>query len=328
MSKAVRWTIPFVSLGGTNYRIDIYDEGYVGNPVQLRGGPQPLETNENNSDDFFTSVRTHTGSLQVCTEIPGGGTLALGDILPENNISRPVRLINLSNSNAIEWQGFLSCEAYSQEYTSAPQILTLSVISVLEAMASVQVNTARNNGLVKLNRAIYNALNEITVQSGLSYFTHINYSATDYRIFTKYINQTAFFELKEYTNESSVNYVIDGLSAKEVLERLCTLMGWIAREHGTELYLERIGETIGMRRDTLSGFYNSFNTGATNVALTELNMANLIWRGDNHQRTIVQGAKSVGVEANVEKYEKMGFKLLKEEFYEEDQIHNYYMSIE
>ena len=32
--------------------------------------------------------------------------------------------------------------------------------------------------------------------------------------------------------------------------------------------------------------------------------------------------------ANVEKYEKMGFKLLKEEFYEEDQIHNYYMSIE
>ena len=32
--------------------------------------------------------------------------------------------------------------------------------------------------------------------------------------------------------------------------------------------------------------------------------------------------------ANVEKYEKMGFKLLKEEFHEEDQIYNYYMSIE
>ena len=318
MSKAVRWTIPFASLNGTRYRIDIYDEGFSGTPVELRGGEVPFTTTENESDDLFSPVRSQTGTIEVCTAIPAGGMLKLDDILPANNIARPVRLVNLSNSNAIEWQGFLSCEAYSQDYTAVPQILDLPVISVLEAMASVQVNTARNNGLVKLNNAIYNALNEITVQSGLSYFTHINYSKTDYRIFTKYINQMAFFELKEYTNESSINYVIDGLSTKEVLSRLCTLMGWIAREQGTELYLERIGETIGMRRDTLSGFYNSFNTGATDVPLAAMNMANLTWRGANHQRTVVQGAKSVGVEANVKKYElKFGLP----DFPEENLIH-------
>jgi hypothetical protein len=49
-----------------------------------------------------------------------------------------------------------------------------------------------------------------------------------------------------------------------------------------------------------------------------MDMANLTWRGANHQRTVIQGAKSVGVEANVKKYE-LSFGL--PDFPEENLIH-------
>lgn len=305
MAKAVRWQIPFVSLTGTRYRIDIYDEGFSGTPVELRGGSVPFTTDEDNNGDYFAPVRIQTGNIQVCTAIPGGGTLDLATILPENNISRPVRLINLSASNKIEWQGFLSCEAYAQQYTTLPEILSLPVISVLEAMASVELNLSRSGSFTQINLATYGILNEIVVQCGLTMFTHINYSKTDFRIFTKYIDQCILFNIREYNNDTGTTYAIQGLSAKEALARLCTFMGWIAREQGTEIYLERIGETIGMRRDTLSGFNTSFNTGATDVPLTAIDMASLTWWGVNHQRTIMQGANIVQVTARVEEY-KLG----------------------
>ena len=141
MSKQVRWQVPFVSRLGTAYRVDIYDEGYTGTPVQLLGGPSPFTTDEDDSDDYFAPIRSQTGTLTVCTHDEYGNVLiTLDDILPANNIARPVRLVNTATS-AIEWQGFLSCEAYDQDYTSIPQILQLPVISVLEAMRSVELSS-------------------------------------------------------------------------------------------------------------------------------------------------------------------------------------------
>ena len=121
-TKTVRWQIPFVSRNGTKYRIDIYDEG-THTPVQLTGGTTPFVTNEDSSDDFFHPLRAQTGTIQVCTLMPNGNYITLDDLLPANNLSRPVRLMCLTTSNnqpRVDWQGFLSCEAYSQHYQSTP----------------------------------------------------------------------------------------------------------------------------------------------------------------------------------------------------------------
>ena len=98
MSKAVRWQVPFVSVSGTKYRVDIYDDtGSWSGVTQLLPGDQPFVTDEDASDDYFAPVRSQSGTLQVCTKIepqttyPNGGTLSLNDILPANNIAHPVR---------------------------------------------------------------------------------------------------------------------------------------------------------------------------------------------------------------------------------------------
>ena len=300
MAKNIRWQIPFVSIGGTHYRIDIYDEGTF-TPFTLTGGTNPFTTSEDDSDDYFAPIRTQSGTIEVCTLMPDGNYITLDDLLPANNIARPVWLINRDNSDAIEWQGFLSCEAYDQDYTSIPQIIQLPVISVLEAMASVQLDPTRSSGLQLVSACLRAILQEIEIQSGMTCFTNLYYSRTDYRIFRKYIDMTVMFEQKEYNNENSTTYIVSGLSAKDALTRLCTYMGWIAREKGSEIYLQRIGEEIGMYREAIADFPGI----AEEESLTEAGIAATFaekWRGTDHKRTVSQGAKSVEVVAKLEKY--------------------------
>ena len=306
MSKQVRWQVPFVSRLGTAYRVDIYDEGYTGSPVQLLGGTSPFTTDEDSSDDYFAPIRVQTGTLTVCTHDEDGNVLiTLDDILPANNIARPVRLWRLLGGGAVgvlEWQGFLSCEAYDQDYTDIPQHLQLPVISVLEAMASVQLDQTRSSGFQLVSACLRAVLQEIDIQSGMTFFTNIYYSRTDYRILSKYIDMTVMFEQKEYNNENSTTYIVSGLSAKDALERLCTYMGWIARENGTGIYLQRIGEEVGMYREALAnfpGFAQDENITEAGISATFDDK----WVETDHKRTVQQGAKSVEVVAKLEKYE-------------------------
>lgn len=311
MAKAIKWQIPFASLSGTLYRIDIYAEGYSGDPIQLTAGESPFVTEEDSSEDFFAPIRTQTGSIQVCTRKPDGTMLTLEEILPANNIDHPVRLINLSNSNVIEWQGFLSCEAYSQNYTSIPENLTLSVISVLEAMDSVEANTTLVNGLKQTRYHLYNALTELDRQIGMPepLFANIYYSKASVSFMTKYIDATILYNINEYTNEESHTYVVSGLSCKELLTRICAYMGWCCRENATNIYLYRMCEDSSMYTQPLTnlgGTFSQYQT-RTEVTITTSNMSSLDWRGTNHKRDIRQGAKSVEVVANLEQYElKLG----------------------
>lgn len=302
MAKNIRWQIPFVStIDKTKYRVDIYDEGMF-TPVELTAGPTPFVTNEDASDDFFHPVRTQTGTLQVCTQLPSGGMITLNDLLPENNISRPVRLVSIATNNTetIEWQGFLSCEAYSQDYTGIPQNLDLPVISVLEAMDSVQLNQSRSSGLVLVRAALKTAIDEMMLQSGMNFYDYVNYSQTSYHILNKYIDQTVLFEQKEYNNENSTTYIVSGLSVKNAIERIAQYMGWVVRENGTTIYFIRLGDDIYTSYVVYENFGNSSAFSRREDYVTNNLATDVAYRGTGHQRSIATGAKSVEVIAKLD----------------------------
>ena len=311
MSKQVRWQVPFVSRLGTAYRVDIYDEddGTWSGITQLMAGDTPFVTEEDSNEDFFAPIRTQSGTLQVCTALPDGGRISLDELLPANNIARPVQLINLDTtpSPTIEWQGFLSCEAYNQDYTDIPQNLDLPLISVLEAMDSVEVNPTTLSGMMHVFEIVYNTFHEIEQQSGMSLFDYVFYPKTDYLIFEKYIDATAFFKQNEYNNENSTTYIVSGLSCKEVLEKIATYMGWIVREHKTWLYFQRVGEDLGMYRQRALDFVVAFHSPGyyQSLPLVTKELATdpaVVWMGTGHQRTVAAGAKSVEVVARLKKY--------------------------
>ena len=313
MSKAVRWQVPFAAHDGTRYRVDIYDEGYTGNPVVLTAGETPFTTDEDDSDDFFAPVRTQTGTLQVCTDIEGSNTpLKLEDILPANNIARPVRLLNLDNSNAIEWQGFLSCEAYSQDYIGIPQLLDLPLIGVLEAMDSVQVEQTALSGLNSVSTCIGNILDMFEETAEISYFNeyYMPSLSCGRNIVSKEIDASVLYEQKEYNNENSTTYIVSGLSLKECLQRIAVYMGWCIREKSRTLYFMAAHESSGYRRYYQMGqmtpggeLIKMWMIDMSDTAISTQDIDDLEWMGTGHQRTVVQGAKSVEVVAKLEEYE-------------------------
>ena len=281
MAKNIRWQIPFVSLQGIHYWVDIYDEGEF-TPVQLTAGPTPFVTNEDASDDFFHPVRTQTGTLQVCTLKPDGTYITLDELLPSNNIARPVRLINTDNSDAIEWQGFLSCEAYSQDYTGIPQILDLPVISVLEALKSFEMPWSRVSSIggVTIGDFITSLLTRFYNSTEVQVSTQYSGSSSD--ILNKYLLRSQYISYEEDELEGTFSYIYNTASVHDILEEICKFMGWCLREIGNTFYFMRIG--------------------SDEIGMTTVEMASLQWKGTGHQRTIMQGAKKVSVEAKVEEF--------------------------
>lgn len=290
MAKAVRWQIPFVStINNIQYRLDIYDnEGNWSGITVLRGGSNPIVTDEDNNNDFFAPIRTQTGNIEVCTAIPGGGTLSLEDILPENNIARPVRLMSIAsdNSEKIEWQGFLSCEAYSQAYTNIPEIIQLPINSVLEAMDSVEIDMAELSGVQTIGTILGHLVHKINEHAVAPFELYVG--GIGQHILTRYADTALFYEKEERDTESGTEIIMQGLSIKEVLIKIATYMGWCVREQGTSLYMQ----TAGIDASVVS---------LDNVAITTKmrNIADLEWRGTGHSISSYQGAKSVSVVADL-----------------------------
>jgi len=306
--KSVRWYIRFISLKGTQYRIDIYDEGTF-NPVELYGGANPFTTDEDSSDDYFAPIRTQTGTIEVCTLLPGTTDqyITLEDLLPENNLSRPVRLRNVDD-DTIEWQGFLSCETYSQDYTSIPQVLQLRVISVLEAMDSVEVDPTESMAFKKIMGHIAYAMKAVEEKSGMQLFNNLYipyYYST--AITNKYFYNNVYFSTEDIISGDNITVNVHSISTKEILEQVAKFFGCCWREFGQNIYLEAPGKQNYIY-GPFTSVYDSFvtETGSiiwTLASTTTVNIEDLSWMGTDHQRSIMQGAKRIRVNAKLKDFE-------------------------
>lgn len=305
MSKAVRWQVPFVSLQGIHYRVDIYDEGYSGDPVQLYAGTTPFVTDEDSSDDYFAAVRAQTGTLEVCTRKPDGGMITLADLMPETSVARPVRLINVDNSDAIEWRGFISCEDYNQDYTAIPDNVSIPIKGVISAMADIELGATTSLGLITVRRIISKCLQRLNSESGIGNFTYVYVSTSSLNFLTTYMDASILFDMKEVVDESNVYEEMTSSTCLEVLERICTFMGWVCREEDGSIFFQRIGEPYAMTRYPYVEFTEELQPvtpGDVIVPLMSGDMAALTWMGDGHQDSRSSGAKSVEVVAKMTDY--------------------------
>lgn len=301
MSKAIHWTLPFTDRNGVAYRIDIYDTDYTGAPVTILGGNGVFDTDESSSEDVFEPVRSSTGTLHVFDE---NGTL-MEQLMPRNNTDRPVRLVRTSDGKVM-WQGFLSCEVYSQNYTGRPQVVDIPVNSMLQSMDSIRM-TVDNGSTNRIIRMLFaTIINKTSEKAGFNIYENIAYPAEGYRIFENLMDISCLFSRKEIANEGGVSYQLDGISLKEVFSRLCAFMGWTARERGTTLYLEPLMETMGVHVTPYAYFASPRQQDRLPYGLPtsqEKQMSSFVWAGDSHRKSINQGAKSVEVAANLEQYE-------------------------
>ena len=302
MAKKIHWQIPFASaIDKKQYRVDIYQEGYTGSPVTLLAGGSPFNTEEDNNPDLFTPIRTQSGTLQVCTDIPGGGLLKAQDILPANNTDCPVQLVELNDGEEeVVWQGFLSCEAYSQDYIGIAQELSLSLISVLEAMDSVECDPTRLQGVVPVHQLIGYCFDEMERSTDFSLFRRIYIGEQGKAIASRYINTSLFFDVQEQNDEDYSEAILKGISLKEVLTKLATFMGWCVREDAERIFIQTAGADEGWISGTVAAMIEDPWTPTKSYVTNALkDMSDLEWRGTGHRISSRQGARNVEVVANM-----------------------------
>ena len=134
-----RYRVPFQSFTGTQYMVYIY-EHTAGELVTLTGSDNPFETQEDQSDDIFTPIRSQTGYLRVIDET--GGNL-LEQLMPANNTEKLVRVyagtwnVDTFTDVNLVWQGFLCAEVFTQPWDGSKKMLEFPVKSVLSAMEDV-----------------------------------------------------------------------------------------------------------------------------------------------------------------------------------------------
>lgn len=300
MAKNVRWKIPFVStIDNYTYRIDIYDDGWNGGITELVGGPSPITTEENQNEDIFTPVRSQTGTIQVCTAIPSGGLLTLEDLLPKNNTDRPVKLVYVDGSDeTICWQGFLSSEAYSQDYVGNPQILEIPILSILEAMDSVECDINNLNGVQKIHTIIGYTLEKIQGKYG-SYFSDIYISGEGVDLLKKYINTSIFYDVKKRSIETYTEEYMEGITLKKIIEIIASYAGWCVREQYGTFFFQTAGSDHRLLRTTITELLEEQPSLSTFDNIYVENINGLTWRGIGHQKSVYQGARNVEVIANL-----------------------------
>lgn len=300
--KQVHWQLPFASLNGTQYRIDIYAEGAPTEVKTLVGAAEPFVTDEDNSDDFFAPVRGQTGVIRIVDE---SGEL-MEELLPSDNIDRPVRLVRVSDE-AVMWQGFLSCEAYSQEYTSRPSELSLNVNSVLEAMSGVEVDILQDMLFNSMLSQLVYCMKTVEDKAGIPIFRNIHITGSG--LLYKYIYINSLFEADEVVSGESVTYDIHSVSCKKILSIISEYFGFNIRERGMDIYITNCSVSDRVRSFHFSDLVDDMREGCVDtlgyddIDTSTVLMSEFDWMGTDHRKTIHQGARRVITRAKVMPWE-------------------------
>lgn len=146
------YKIPFVSITGNSYEIRIYptDEGYNANTaIQLTGAAEPIVTEEDNSTDIMTPVRSSTGYLRIVTD---DYTLQ-SKLMPINTDEMRVTLLRYPKADETdqsihtEWEGYIQPNTYTQDWCAGPWEIELPIISHLGMMMDAYLSDG-NTGLL------------------------------------------------------------------------------------------------------------------------------------------------------------------------------------
>lgn len=313
---AVKYQIEFASNNGTNYRVDIHDRDYSGQPIALQGGATPFTTEGDAEEDYYKPIRGSVGTLNIVNghDKAGNPIDILEDILPEGNTTYPVYLMKIeNNTDKIEWLGFLSSEAYTQSYTDQDEIISINVNSVLQAMDSVKLDRQSIIGTVSVTKIWCNYIHTMADLMELDITTmrklHVFWPYNDVQITGKKINSAILFEEKEIKNEDTTSTIFVGISHTEALRKICTFMGWCAIEKEGNLFFLRNVSNAQVEDEydyldymAMDRFYSSNITQYHQVPFKSVDIdEDFEWMGDKHSKSINAGANSVSVVANVGK---------------------------
>lgn len=307
MAFAIHWKILFKSLrAGTDYSVNIYEDGYSGSAIVLNGGASPFETQEDADEDEFAVTRLQSGYIRIVdNDYAANGSTAFNwkTFAPATDFDRPVTLTHTSGgSTIVDWQGYMQAQNFSGGLFANPQEREFPVQCILTVLGAKDIDYTQ-----KEVQTFAYLINEV--------FTSIGITTSSSPIGIRYI----YFQGGEFARcwllklidwQNFVNDDGDGnLSARfdmlTVLQDICRFWGWTARTCGKDVYFTCADDQAGapgFLRLTLAQLQSIANGTDTTVG-TVVNFSSVTLTGDifastNNEDMIMRGASVAVVTAD------------------------------
>lgn len=309
MAFQIFWKIKFKSLrAGTDYTVNIYKDGTLpsGYPLTLKGGAQPFVTEEDDSEDMFTPIRTQSGYLRIVDD--GKATNANGDevvfdwktLLPSTDTDRPVTLTKTVNSSeVVVWHGFMQAQNFSGTLYGNPQEREFPVQCPLTILEGFDINYTQ----IKIQNFAY--LLQTIIASIPSYLgsttifenVYIQGSETARQMMLKRI------DWQNFVDEDSDGNLIARFNMYQCLQDLCAFWGWTARTFGKDLYLCSaddmvLNKWLLLSRSALSALASGLSSGTINIAYDAATLTGDIFASTNQEDLRQRGPNKAVVTAS------------------------------
>ena len=292
---AIHWKIPFMSLRtGTLYTVNIYDTSFYGTAIVLKGAANPFTTQEDDSDDMFTPIRTQSGYIRIVDDgkDANGNAWNWKDLLPTTDTDRPVTLTD--GSGNVMWQGFMQAQNFGGTLYGNPQEREFPVQCALTILEGSDINyqqTSIQNFAYLLQRVV----NDIDVKSGGYEYNGSIITNGDIHIDNIYVQGGASaqswllkrIDWQNFTDIDGDGNLIASYNLFEILEDICRFWGWTARTQGDSLYLtcaddSTVQSWLTLTRSQLDSMAVGTSAGSTNDSFSTTTLSGDIFASTNN----------------------------------------------
>ena len=273
----------FVSLNGTNCRVDIYKRGYEGNEVvELVGAANPFEYEEEDSEDTLNSViRYRTGYLRIIEDNYGD----LDELYPLLNTDR---YIEFYYGESLDFNGFIQAQEFENPWTPGPREVELPVISPLGLAAHTTIDWTQYNPprWMSIETMINNMLSVLDGGYEGYYFPKIITTGYPLTVYS-YICSLTFCPWGNGfdKNTDNPNGIYEPKTVEDALTNICTWMGLILHDVPGYVIFQRLdyNDQYVKRRDTENPFYLP--------EVTDLTLVSSVASGSNNASKVMPMSK-------------------------------------
>lgn len=244
----IHWQTFFSDVDGLQYAIFIYERDYAGEPIEITAAAHPFVTQEDGDNNIFKPIRRQTGYLRLFDE---EGTL-LENIMPKNNTASLVMLYSgryddggVFRPTAVDWQGFLCAQAYTQSWNGQKKIVEMPVKSLLTAMEDVDITESDAGEFGRFSALFVRGLAALVGAENVPYDDIIvidTINQMSQRWMYGNIEWRTFFNETNINNEGDNYTQIIGMSYYDILSAFFAFYGVTAREQGNHLFVVNYDE--------------------------------------------------------------------------------------
>lgn len=299
MAYATKYTIPFCSLQGIQYEVQVKVDGFTGTAVALTGSEHPFYTAEKNDKEWLqVPIRTQSGYIRIVC-----GESIWRDLIPTTATSHYVELIRIEDAS-VQWRGFIKPETFTHSLYSGVDEYEFPVQCPLSVLAGKYLEWNDATAITSFAALTCRLLDLCGVTFGDVYFPD---NVSDrYADLLAVVNVAQFYKVEQRNVVTpsfkviSEDYMANDATALEMLQAVCKFWGWELRTRGTDIWFTAYDEHTAYRKLSYADLASM--TSATQFAYVRPSSPDLLtaeYMTDRHEVELGLPAQTIEVNTNV-----------------------------